>query len=314
MDQIFNDLSASGCYADKYAASVGVERMLKLSAKLGDCGFSKVVRVVEGFSQLLLAPNYTMLQWATDRKVGANRDMQRQLLSAATSAPYVEKFIADAEEVALVEFLYQNQPALGLGLAYLWESFALGLDGDVRFTGGSVDIQVHQIYDDTETTETVSVCSVSDSTQADTACEKLSSSQIAMIMNGKQLVEMLPTLFPCLACAPSAVKQLDALKGAEQFFREIIRHLHILCDTMQEWTGGDYDPKGLTWSSESASTMAQFASSREFRCQDDVVRQFPLHTKMMSANQRIHYFPSTEDKVVHIGYVGRHLPTTRYRT
>ena len=34
MDQIFNELSASGCYKDQYAAKDGLERFIILSKKI----------------------------------------------------------------------------------------------------------------------------------------------------------------------------------------------------------------------------------------------------------------------------------------
>ncbi len=119
MDQVFNELSANASYKDKYAASLGMQRMLRLSFELGDCGYNRVMRVVETFSQLLIAPGYSIAQWARDKTIGADRDLQRYLLISATQAPYVEQFIAYAEQDLVIEFSYKDQPALGLGLAYV---------------------------------------------------------------------------------------------------------------------------------------------------------------------------------------------------
>ena len=314
MDQIFNELSANGCYEDKYAASAGMERMLRLSSNLAECGFSRVLRVIEGFSHLPIAPGYSISQWARDNSIGADRDLQRQLLTSATRAPYVEQFIADAEQDYLIEFKFDNQLAMGLGLAYLWGSSVLSLDSDARFSQPYIEVVFHQLCDHNESTETVSVSSVSSSVQLEEACRSLQERQIAGVDSGKSLVEQLPTLFSYLACGKEAVKQLSALKGSEQFFQEIIRHLVILNTTMQCWSAGPFDPQGLTWSPESESTLNQFAASRQFVCTDGESRQFSLHTKMMSANQRIHFYPVVEKKLVHIGYVGKHLPTARHRT
>ena len=314
MDQIFNELSANGSYTNKYAANVGMERMLRLSNGLGKCGFSRDLRVIEGFNQLSIAPGYSIVQWAMDKSIGADRELQRQLLTSATKAPYVEHFISDAEQDDLYEFKFCGHTALGLGLAYLWGSSVLSLDGDARFSPPNIDVEFYQLHEDSESTETVSVCSVSSLDQLKAVCHALKNAQIANVENGKSLVEQFSVLFSSLACGNEAAKQLSALSGSEQFFQEIIRHFSILNATMQSWNEGPFNPQGITWSPESEPTLKQFAKSRLFVCADDVSRQFSLHTKILSANQRIHYYPELKNKIVHIGYIGKHLPTVRHRT
>jgi hypothetical protein len=313
MDQIFNELSAGDGYADKYAASQGMERLMRLTHQLSQCGFHRVLRVVEGFSQLTISPGYTMSQWGRDRTIGADRDLQRLFLTVTGKSPYIEQFLADAEDNALIEFKYQNQIAFGLGLAYLWGSAALSLDGDVRFTQPSIDMVCYQLRENTESNEMVSVRLIYSIESLVAACSALQEKQIAGIDNGKQLIAKMSALFTHIACGVEAVKQLSYLTGSEQFFPEIIRHLSILNTTMEQWRSGPFEPKGLTWSPESESTSNQFSASRQFVCQDAVNRQFSLHTKMKSANQRIYYFPEFDKRVVHIGYVGVHLPTTKFK-
>lgn len=314
MDQIFNELSADGCYADKYAANSGIESLMRLFNMLTECGFNRVLRVVEGFGQLPIAPNYSIVEWATDRSIGANRDLQRLLLTTAGKAPYVEKFISDAEGGCSVEFNYQGQPALGLGLAHLWESSALSLDGLAHFKAPFIDIDFHEICDDSESNSVVSVSSVSSPCHVEATCLLLKQKQKAGITNGELLLEKLPALFPHLNCGSEAARQISALSGGEQFFHEVIRHLSVLNTTMESWTGGAFNPQGLTWSTESESTLNHFSECRQFKCTDGQVRLFSQHTKMLSANQRIHYYPLIDEKIVHIGYVGKHLPTARHKT
>lgn len=314
MDQIFNELSANGSYADKYAASAGMERMLRLSLALNRCGFSRSLRLIEGAGQLQLSSDYTLSEWSNDRSAGANRDLQRLFLTSASRAPYVEQFIADAEQDCLIEFKFQGQSAMGPGLAHLWGIPVLSLDGDSLFTTPSFAIEYQQICADNETSETVNVISVTHADQIDPICQSLQSSQIAGITDGRKLVASLPDLFPNLVCSSNAASQMMELTGSEQFFQEVIRHLSILNATMGKWDGGIFEPLGLTWSPESGLTLSQFGKTREFVCADGICRQFSLHTKMKSANQRIYFYPEPEKRRVHIGYVGKHLPTTNFRT
>lgn len=314
MDQIFNELSANGSYANKYEASAGMERMLRLSNDLTHCGFSRNLRVVERFPELLIAPDYSIHQWSTDRSIGVDRDLQRQLMSIVTRAPYLEELIADEEHDSLFEFKFDGQLVYGLGLAYLWESFALSMDGDVQFSQSNIDVEFYQVCDNIQSSRIISVNLVSNSDQLEAVCSSLKKTQIANVDNGKSLVEQLPILFPNLACGGEAIKQLSALNGCEQFFQDIIQHFFILNNTIQNWSAGPFIPQGIKWSRDSEATLNQFAHSRQFCCNDGKTRQFSLHTKIMSANRRIYFDPEIEKKVVHIGYVGKHLPTVLYRT
>lgn len=314
MDQIFNEISANGRYADKFAACVGIENLLRLALMLRERGCLSSLRVVEGFSGLRLTPDYSIRQWCVDRTVGANRDLQRFLLTHATRAPFIEKYIADAEEDCIIEFLFEGSPCFGLGLAYLWDSFVLSLDVDHRFAQPKIAIQYQRLCNNCESTDCVEVDSIAFESQLPIIQEKLQASQRAKLYNGISVIQNGMSFFPRILFGQEARKQLQDLTGSEIFFRELLRHLEILNTTMERWSFGPFAPEGITWSTESKSTMDQFGDLRTFICSDGISRKFPLHSKIMSANQRIHFLPVMGTKTVHIGYVGKHLPTNKYRT
>ena len=83
---------------------------------------------------------------------------------------------------------------------------------------------------------------------------------------------------------------------------------------MKDYCEGQFEPKGITFSGESKPTIKQYGACRQFVCTDSETRLFVMHTKLISSNQRIYYFPIPEQEVVHIGYVGKHLPTVRHTT
>ncbi len=134
------------------------------------------------------------------------------------------------------------------------------------------------------------------------------------IINGSKLLEQSERLFPNLSFSQKAQKQLLELTGSEQYFQEIVRHIKVLNETMKSWSNGPFEPQGITWNPESEPTLNQYATTRQFKCSDGVVRLFSYHSKLMSANKRIHFYPITEHHIVHIGYVGDHLPTPTYKT
>lgn len=134
------------------------------------------------------------------------------------------------------------------------------------------------------------------------------------VTSGNSILEHAERLFPRLGFGKKSREQLKDILGTEPYFREVIRHLDILNETMENWQSGPYDPSGVDWSVESESTLQQYGDTRKFSCVDGVVRQFSSHTKITisNSNKRIYYYPECPNGLVHIGYVGDHLRTARY--
>ncbi|MCL7421792.1 MAG: hypothetical protein M8364_12890 [Methylobacter sp.] len=314
MDQIFNELSASECYESKFSASEGMERLLLLSKEMRNVGFSSHLRTTRDFSQLKIAPEYTILDWVRDKSICANPDLQRQLLISATKSPYIEDFLEKEQTNQIVEFKYETTQVHGLGLAYLWGTAALSLDGDRRFANDNITLQFYKVDDESEVLESIKAITISSKVHLDKNRELLKNSFFKDITSGNALLNHLSSLFPRLSIAKNATKQLKSLTGCEQYFQEIVHHFRILNETMAQWKSGSFEPESISWSPESQSTLDQFGAQRQFVCADEVKRLFSLHSKILSANKRIYYFPIIDQQVVHIGYVGGHLPTTKYRT
>lgn len=315
MDQIFNELSAQGTYGDCYEASQSMEHLLTLSHKLSKHGFTTTLRVTKNFGQLPLTEDYTLVQWATDKGIGADRDLQRQLLICSTKAPYIDDLVEEAlPKGSLIEFKYNEKQALGLGLAWLWGGVVLSLQCSEWITTDNVNIEVFRVTEDQELTEIKRVSTIATDEHLERVCAGIEQDLLGKIVSGKILVDQFYRLFPFLTCCESAEKQLLALTGTELYFREIIHHFKIINTTMKNWVNGPFKPAGITCSPESESTLNQYSSQRRFACSDGVERVFSSHSKMMSANQRIHYFAIPEQKKVFIGYVGDHLPTVKYKT
>lgn len=314
MDLIFNELSASGGYDSRYSASKGIQRLILLSKELIKIGFSGYLRTVENFSQLLLASGYTIHQWATDREVGADRDMQRWLLTFAAKAPYIDQFINQAEDGTLIEFTFNDEVCAGLGLAYLWKSGALSLDADNRFTLSDISLKLYQIDSDGESESVVKVESIYKIEQLATWRKELDHNRLIRISSGDAFISDCEDIFPYLSIGDKASKQIRELTGSEIYFREVIRHFHVLNQTMGAWSEGPFNPNEINWSPETSSTLDRYGDQRTFICKDGESRVFSFHSKLMSANKRIHFYPVTEARIVYIGYVGNHLQTTRYRT
>lgn len=166
-----------------------------------------------------------------------------------------------------------------------------------------------------ETSSNVSVFTFSNIHQVELHKDLILKSLQGTIRNGQSLIENVQEMLPYLSFGSKAIEQAREFRGSELFFHEVLHHLFILNKTMLEWTEGPFTPT-LDFSSESKSTLEreEYAKMRDFLCKDGIKRQFTLHSKIKSANKRIYFFPIPEQKIVHIGYVGDHLPTTKYAT
>lgn len=314
MDQIFNELSVSTCYPDKYAAQAGMDVAIDVSLSLANLGMSKIIRTTRDFVTRSLAKGYSVAEWAKDKN--GNKERRIYFLTYATKSPYIEAFYDEKEQSdELFEFRFEQNLALGLGLAYLWGTSSISLAGDTRFIEGKVALTEHRVTASGESTERISVLTLSKNEQIEFHKECIQNALLGSINNGHDLIENAEEMLPFLSFCPNAIDQVRRLCGSEQFFPEVLNHLFTLNATMREWSVGAYTPK-LDYSTESPNTMSnkKYARNRLFPCRDNVERQFSLHSKIKSANKRIYFFPQPEQKVVHIGYVGDHLPTTKFPT
>jgi hypothetical protein len=314
MDQIFNELSVSACYTDAFSARQGMEVAVDVGRALATLGMSKTIRTTRDFGQRLLAPGYSVDNWKIDN--GGDREKKIYFLIHATKSPYIEDFY-DAQEQSdeLIEFRFDDALAKGLGLSHLWKIVSISLAGDSRFEQAAVALAEHRVSSEGESLEEVSVITFSRLAQLDPHRDFILARLRMSIANGPQLMTEAKELLPRLAVGKKAAEQLEGFRGSEQCFPEIVNHLFELNSAMLIWSGGPFSPC-LDFSTESESTMnnASFAAKRRFLCTDDIERTFKLHSKIKSANKRIYFYPVPEEKVVHIGYVGDHLPTTNYPT
>lgn len=314
MDQIFNELSVSSCYQDKYSAQEGMELAIDVSVALAKLGMSKIIRTTSDFTLRCLAEGYSVAEWVRDK--AGTKEKKLYFLTYATKSPYIESFYTDNEQNdELFEFRFETDIAHGLGLAYLWNSSSISISGDQRFSQENVCLSECRVTPQEESYRTVSALTFSTTQQVLLHKEGILAKLRGTILNGKFLIENAYEMLSHLSFCQKAIEQILELRGSEQYFHEVVNHLFILNKTMLEWSGGSFSPE-LDFSTESESTMSnrEYAQKRFFLCKDEIERKFKLHSKIKSANKRIYFFPDTEQKKVHIGYVGDHLPTTRYGT
>lgn len=80
----------------------------------------------------------------------------------------------------------------------------------------------------------------------------------------------------------------------------------------ESWNSGDFSYKkirrdySLIISPETDGTINKYGRERTFQLPDGSSKIFDLHIKM--GDIRIHLFPDNTQKIIYIGYIGKHLP------
>jgi len=127
-------------------------------------------------------------------------------------------------------------------------------------------------------------------------------------------------LFPSLVFCHEVESQLKTLNPSSEELKNIIRHLKIMNEYMEKILNKEipvpnYQKMGIGASEETEITLIHYGHLREFLCPDGKKRIFNWHSKLKGPNIRIHFYPPGNDAGSFIiGYIGRKLPTYRYRT
>lgn len=115
--------------------------------------------------------------------------------------------------------------------------------------------------------------------------------------------------FPNLIFCDAVENQIQTI--GTKLLEVSIQKLLTLDDYIQKLSVNYFDTSNLPFnaSEESESTLNKYSKERTFRCPDGVDRVFSWHIKFFG---RIHFYPIPNSKQCWIGYIGTHLPTTKF--
>lgn len=119
-------------------------------------------------------------------------------------------------------------------------------------------------------------------------------------------------LFDKLVFCNNVKSQIESITDSKHF-AQVLNKLKIFNDALKEsWNSGDFSYKKITRdysliiSPESAGTIRKYGNERTFQLPSGSSEIFDLHIKM--GDMRIHLFPDNTQKIIYIGYIGKHLP------
>lgn len=299
-----------------------VERLTALVAvlrRLDALGFSKVVRYARNAKEREIEVGRTFNEWLFRK---APKELMQFVAGRMSRAPYVEDLHEARESAsqALFQATFGGEPATGAGVAYLLDAPSVALRGVACWEVDPLAIELSQMDAESEALDTrkVDVVHLSSAEQVSAREAFLRTRLLRALPSGDALWDRRDELFPRLDFCACVEAQVREMTGKEFYFQHVVLALSRLDVAVGTWSSGLLHP-GMDSSPESKQTLdhGSYGPMRDFDCPDGATRRFSNHLKLFSNNWRIYYWeshaPATGGRAF-VGYVGKHLPTTRYRT
>lgn len=317
LDLILNELSLQNLAPNEQIAQKWMSELIRTIKAFTAQGVKVSLRSQENFHTIMLAHNYPVGSWFQDAD-----QRERQFIKAlATKAPLSidlgNSDIQDVENnVGLSEFYYQGELAIGLGIAHLLDTIAVSFISNECWNLSNIEISSVQLNQDENIVDEILIILHSSLIHhANEHTEWIQKRISDGVIDGEDIWNRKEELFPNLEFCESVGKQLKNIRNRQLELQPVFKTLRELQQCTENWTTGAFSVKGYTLdeSGESEPTLNKYKNERMFLCRDGEKLLFERHIKLKFCNWRIHFFPKEPGKVI-IGYVGRHLPTVRYRT
>ncbi len=314
IEMVFNELSAVNPANDKFQSRDLMSQLVMTLQAATKRGVSRILRTQEDINLLELAPEYTVSKWRNDPEV--DLETKRFMRSLMNKAPYYQDTIAEIKSrFDLADVSFKGQKSEGLRFAAITNSIAISLASNSDWNKSTLLLDLEQINDDDIISSSIEIKHASSKQHIEEITSWIRAQLSSDVRDGKQLWLDRSKLFDRIDFCDSVENQLIEILSGDPKLRCIANIFSELNQRCQIWTDGSLDLKGLDESGESESTMnnKSYRDKRIFKCPDGEKRVFDRHIKLRVFNWRIHFLAETPGRVV-IGYIGTHLPTTKYKT
>ncbi|MBE9005172.1 hypothetical protein IQ259_08980 [Fortiea sp. LEGE XX443] len=317
LDLILNELSLQNLAPNERIAHQWMSELIRTIKTFTAQGIKVSLRSKENFHTIMLAPNYPLRRWLNEADQLERGFIKALAIKAPLSLDLSNSAIQDIENNSgLCEFYYQGELAIGLGIAHLLDAVAVSFLSNKCWNLSRLEIEAIQINEDEDIVkETLEIFHASRDHHVHEHAEWIKNRIRTRVLNGDDLWDRREELFPDLEFCNAVGKQLTNIRTRQLELQSVVKTLFELQNCCKNWKTGAFNVEGyaLDESGESEATLNKYGKQRAFICPDGKERLFERHVKLKFCNWRIHFFPKEPGKVF-IGYVGRHLPTVKYRT
>ncbi|MFA6969902.1 MAG: hypothetical protein WC208_00740 [Gallionella sp.] len=317
---IFNDVSlASQPATDHNSARCCFEEFVAAIGGLIESGLATPVlrsrfSLLEAEIQTQAGGAWEVSSWLEDKSV--DRDMKSLIWKLDSKIPIEEGLnLEQDQEEYLISYEYRAAQIAGpdvyaLGVALLTNNIVASVPTAPIWDTCQIDTYVCD-------NNTLVAKEVVDHVSHERHCTLLENifraRCFASIADANQFLQSMATLFPNLTFSPDIEGQVVNVDFAD--LRNAMAKLQKMDETASAWkTAGSDAPEYLfQWRSESESTMSNkvFHAARVFRMPNGGTDVFEKHLDF-SKRHRIHYIEDRAARTFIIGYLGNHLPTTKF--
>lgn len=305
MKLILNELSLKILAENKEKAYQAMEQIANILQNVNTL-LNKATRILthNPFKEQSLTEDYSLnlIQWFKNAPL--DKDTKRIVLNAFAQEP----MFRDIPPF----YFFQEDDCLSFG--YAFENDWAIINYDVKNTWILNDYEVQRIEDENE--ELIEVRNITTfenlkyweewlkerQTQED-------NSKIISITSPAIFWKIKDNLLPNLEFCDAVEKQIESI--SIQLLQSSISKLLTLNNYIENLSVNYLDTSNLPFkaSEESESTLNKYSKERTFRCSDGIDRVFSWHIKFLG---RIHFYPIPNSKKCWIGYIGKHLSTSKY--
>lgn len=320
MEPILDERSLVPCGG--LSASERIVRLARTLRALDMTGASRVLRSVRDAPHRDIGDGRGLKGWCFDR--GTDRDAGRFVAARLGKQPFVDGeggLFASAEGGRAVEATVDEELVLGLGLAALNDEPAVRLESAQPTRAAQVAVELLVVDEEGEITQRNHVWLFGAEAEVEAAREALVARLDRSLSDGLAILDRCADLFPSIRFGEKAAAQIEALRGTEPVFRQLLRHLRALQEGVDGWAEGvAYEPVAVSFSPESKATLehGSYGPMRDFPAPAGFAPgRWSLHTKLTGGNgARLYFRPERGPggaAVVLVGYFGAHLPTVRFK-
>ncbi len=309
---ILNELSiqnnATGLVEIKKIISELLKVCHRIFCETGDLDFYYTENLLTG----QLMNGYTIHDWFKDPQVPQNEKAFLRSIINRKQLIGEKDFLGSELRVVLDNG--ENENSVGCLMAYETESYVVSMNTSLLWQASEIKGSYISLEDD-DRDVTVENCCFEE--HVSLLNEKQRNKIMRNVSSGKELWEKRDELFPHLQFCDAVEKQLKEAR-LSLHIRMIMERLQILENYFAEFDG-KFDKNevgyGCRDESETVEKNDELRRLRIFKTPYGQEEFFTWHISFAgNFPGRIHFIPDAKHKVGIVGYIGKHLPTGKFKT
>ena len=316
IEMVLNEISLKTPAIDIITARKYMSELIYTLRQATKIGVKRILRTSDNINTIKIAHDHPISRWRNDKEV--DLEERRFFRSLITKAPLwhdIEETFK--EKLDLSDIWYQKESAGGLGFAFIIDGLAISFQSEEKWNYSYLTLDITYLDDNDELIDkTIEVKHASNPNHVIQHQKWIKNRLQSDINNGLDLWNKRTDIFPNLEFCNCVEKQLikSSITLQKQYFNKLKDALFILENYSKNWEeGSSFIIEGIDESGESEITLKKYSKERTFLCPDGKERIFEHHMKLKSFNWRIYFYP-VKTKKIYVGYIGKHLPTVKYKS